>query len=111
MKINNKVYDVLKYLAQVGLPALATFVFTLGPIWDIPEVDPIAKTIVAINVLLGALLVLNQIKYNSSDERFDGTINPAVADAVTFPDVLSVDKPNEAQEQKAVLLKVETRRE
>lgn len=106
MKINNNVYDVLKYLAQVGLPALATFVFTVGPIWNLGHTDEIAKTIVAVNVLLGALLVLNQVKYNNSDVRFDGTIDPYYADQVTSPAALNVKNPDRAQEKKEVLLKV-----
>lgn len=110
MTINNKVYDLLKYLAQIGLPALATFVFTLGPIWDMPRTEDVSQTIVAINVLLGALLVLNQIKYNNSDEKYDGTIDPYPANNATDDSVLSLRHSRgyiPAFPKKEVLLKVQ----
>lgn len=107
MKINNKVYDFLKYLAVVGLPALATFVFTVGPIWDFSHVDQIAKTIVAINTLLGALILLNQVKYNNSDERFDGVIDPVAANTQTSTQALHLKVDEyDAMNEKALVLRV-----
>lgn len=91
MKINNKVYDTLKYLAQVGLPALAVFVFTVGPIWELPKTDAISQTIVALNVLLGALLLLNQVKYNNSDDRFDGILDVRVTPPGMENQILGLD--------------------
>lgn len=107
MKFPDHIYDILKYLAQVGLPALATLVFSLGPIWDLPNADEITKTIVAVNVFLGALLVLNQVRWNNSDEKYDGTIDPAHANAQTSSEALSLkSEPNDLLGQKEVLLKV-----
>lgn len=106
-KIPKGVYDVLKYLSLVGLPALATFISQIGPEWDIPKVGSIVATIVAFNTLLGALVIINQVQYNNSDERFDGTIDPAYADAQTSDNALNFGGSAEkVSEQKEVLLKV-----
>ena len=59
-----KVYDVLKYIAQIVLPAIATFVFTISQIWGIPYGEQIEGTIIAVDTLLGALLLLDTVRYN-----------------------------------------------
>lgn len=107
MKINNKVYDVLKYLAVVGLPALATFVFTLGPIWEMSHVDQVAKTIVAVNTLLGALILVNQVRYNNSEAKYDGFIDPVTANSQTSTTALALKGDEyDVMNQKDVLLRV-----
>lgn len=77
MKLPNGVYDVLKYVAQVGLPALATMVMSLGAVWGWDLTDQVVKSIVAVNVGLGALLVLNQVGYNRSDAKYDAVLDPS----------------------------------
>jgi len=64
MKMDNKVYDVLKYIAQIVLPAIATFYFALSQIWGLPYGEEIVGTISAIDVLLGALLGISTMQYN-----------------------------------------------
>ena len=59
------VYDVLKWVAIIVMPALATFIVGLGGIWSIPFAGQLAATITAVGVLLGALLGLSSVKYNS----------------------------------------------
>lgn len=66
MKLNNKVYDTLKYIAQIVLPALATLYFALSKIWGLPYGEEIVGTISAIDVFLGALLGLSSMNYNKS---------------------------------------------
>ena len=66
MKINSKVYDVLKWVAMLFLPALALLVQTVFAIWGIPYGEQISATIVAINAFLGAVLVLSNIGYQKS---------------------------------------------
>lgn len=65
----NKVYDVLKYVAQIGLPALATFMATVLPVWDVsePMVQKIVVTTVATNTMLGALLLLSSVQYHKDE--------------------------------------------
>lgn len=63
--LSNKVYDVLKYVAIIALPALAVFVKTVFPIWDIPLSEQISTTIMGADALLGALLCISTAQYNS----------------------------------------------
>lgn len=64
--MNNKVYDILKFIAQIVLPALATFYLTLAGIWSLPYGEQISGTIMAIDTLLGAILMISSTKYNSN---------------------------------------------
>ncbi|MDD5853265.1 MAG: phage holin [Lachnospiraceae bacterium] len=64
MKLNNKVYDILKFIAQIVLPALGTLYFALASIWGLPYGEQIVGTITAIDAFLGAILGLSSIGYN-----------------------------------------------
>lgn len=72
--MNDKVYDVLKFIAQIVLPALATFYLTLAGIWSLPFGEEISGTIMAIDTLLGAILMISSTKYNSNNVSAE-TIN------------------------------------
>jgi hypothetical protein len=63
MKIDNKLYDVLKYIAQIGLPAIGALYFALSQIWHLPYGEEIVGTITAIDACLGALLGLSSYTY------------------------------------------------
>lgn len=64
--MNNKVYDVLKFIALVVLPALGTLYFALSTIWGLPYGEQIVGTITAIDTFLGALLGISSAKYNKA---------------------------------------------
>ena len=70
MKLKNSLYDVLKWIAILFLPALAILVKTVFAIWNIPLGDQISATIIAIQVFLGAILGVSSLNYNK--ERKDG---------------------------------------
>lgn len=55
--MSNKTYDVLKIIAQVILPLLATFVGTFSEIWGLPYGAEISATIMAVDALLGGILM------------------------------------------------------
>lgn len=61
--MSNKVYDILKWIALVVLPALATLYFALSGIWGFPYGEQIVGTITAIDTFLGALLGISSINY------------------------------------------------
>jgi hypothetical protein len=61
--MSNKVYDALKYVAQIILPALATLYFALAQIWGLPYAEQIVGTITAVDAFLGAILRITTIKY------------------------------------------------
>jgi len=62
--MNNKTYDILKWIAQIVLPATATLYFALSTIWGFPYGEQIVGTITAIDAFLGALLGISSISYN-----------------------------------------------
>ena len=64
MKMDNKLYDILKYVAQIVLPAVATLYFALSQIWGLPYGEQIVGTITAIDAFLGALLGIRTYQYN-----------------------------------------------
>ena len=66
MKLSNKTYDILKWMALVFLPAAGTLYGTLSDIWGIPFGDELVRTVVAIEFLLGALLGISSIQYNKN---------------------------------------------
>ena len=71
MILNNKVYDVLKFIAQVVLPAIATLYITVANIWGLPYGEQISGTIMAIDTFLGALLMISTNAYNKQLEKED----------------------------------------
>ena len=69
MKMSNKVYDVLKWMAMLFLPALATLVRVVFSIWQIPYGEQISTTIMAIDAFLGACLGISSIQYKGGEEE------------------------------------------
>ena len=63
MKMSNKVYDALKYVAQIVLPAVGTLYAALSGIWGLPYGEQIVGTITAADAFLGALLMISSAKY------------------------------------------------
>lgn len=71
MKMSNNLYDVLKYIAQIVLPALGTLYFALAKIWAFPYGAEIVGTITAVDAFLGALLKISTDQYNSEQQPPD----------------------------------------
>ena len=65
--MSNKVYDVLKYIAQIVLPALATLYFGLAGIWGLPYGEQIVGTITAIDTFLGVILGISSANYKKGE--------------------------------------------
>ena len=63
MKLTNKAYDILKYIAQIVLPAMATLYVTIAGIWGLPYAEAISGTIMAVDFFLGALLKISSDNY------------------------------------------------
>ncbi len=63
MRMSNRVYDVLKFVAQILLPALGTLYFALAQIWNFPYAEEIVGTITAVDAFLGALLGISTMQY------------------------------------------------
>lgn len=61
--MSNTVYDSLKWVALMVLPAIATLFSAISMIWGIPYGEQITSTIIAIDTALGAILGVSSIKY------------------------------------------------
>ncbi len=68
LKMSDKVYDILKYVAQYFLPALGTLYFALAGIWGLPYGEQIVGTITAVDTFLGVLLGISKANYDKSKE-------------------------------------------
>lgn len=66
MTMNDKTYDVLKWIAMIVLPAVATLYFTLASIWGLTYGEQIVGTITAVDTFLGALLGISNAKYKKN---------------------------------------------
>jgi hypothetical protein len=67
--MSNKVYDILKWIAQILLPALGTLYFALATIWGFPYAEQIVGTITAVDAFLGVLLGISTAQYNKLSDR------------------------------------------
>lgn len=63
MKLPDKWYDILKWIALICLPALATFYVALSGVWGWPYADAVAKTATATCTLIGALIGISTASY------------------------------------------------
>lgn len=67
MKMNDKTYDILKWIAMILLPSIGTLYFALSSIWGLPYGEQIVGTITAVDTFLGACLGLSSKQYNKED--------------------------------------------
>jgi hypothetical protein len=67
MTMSNKVYDVLKWIAMVALPAVGTLYVALAGIWGLPYGQEVVGTITAIDTCLGVMLGISSAQYKKAD--------------------------------------------
>jgi len=67
--MSNKLYDILKWIAQILLPAIATLYFALAGIWNLPYGEEIVGTITAIDTFIGVLLGISSKTYYNSQNQ------------------------------------------
>lgn len=67
--MSNKIYDLLKYIAQIVLPAVGTLYFALAGIWGLPYGEEIVGTLTAVDTFLGAILMISAANYNKNKEE------------------------------------------
>lgn len=73
--LNDKAYNTLKWFVQIVLPACATLYFALAGLWGFPHGEDVVGTIAAVTTFLGVILGVSTHAYNTSDRKYDGTIN------------------------------------
>jgi len=93
MLFSNKVYNALKQVAQVWLPAGGTLYFALAQIWGLPAAEEVSGTVLAVDTFLGIVLGLSTKSYNNSPEKYDGTfvLEPDPEHGVSNLRLLQVD--------------------
>lgn len=64
--MNDKVYDILKWIAQYLLPALGTLYFALAGTWGFPYGEEVVGTISAIDAFLGVILGISTVQYKKT---------------------------------------------
>ena len=67
--MSNRLYNILKWIAIIVMPALATLVSVVFPLWGLPHADEIAKTITAFATFLGAVLMVSSATYKDTDKE------------------------------------------
>ena len=71
MKLPDKTYNVLKWIAIVVLPALSTLVFTIGGIWGWGFTEQVIGSIAAVDMFLGVVLGISTSQYNKTKNSTD----------------------------------------
>lgn len=67
IKFNDNVYNVLKWVALIVLPALATLYTSVATIWGLPFVEEVPATVTAVDLFLGALLGVSSLSYGKEE--------------------------------------------
>lgn len=68
-KLSNKVYDCLKFLCTILLPAFGTLYFALSKIWGLPLAEEIVGTLSAVAVFIGAIIGISSAQYNKEKDN------------------------------------------
>lgn len=68
IQLNNSMYDVMKWIVTLVLPALGTLYFTLSQIWGLPYGEEVVGTLTAISLFLGTILKISSSNYSSENE-------------------------------------------
>ena len=106
---SNRLYDRLKYVALVILPAFSALYFGLGEIWGLPKVTEVIGTVAVLDTVLGMILRSSNVRYKTNDARFDGQLDVVEDEGDTIVSLDIPGDPVEVLESKdEVLLKVNT---
>ena len=65
--MSNKTYDILKWIAQIFLPALGTLYFGMASIWNFPYAEQVVGTITAVDAFMGVILGISTAQYNEEN--------------------------------------------
>ena len=72
MKLSSSVYDTLKWVVLIALPAVSTLVVGLGALYNWSFTSQLVGTLTLITTFLGSLVKLSNNKYNQDENNFDG---------------------------------------
>ena len=104
MKITNKMYDAIKWIVVIVIPAIITLYATLGNIWNFPRVEQITASLAAIDVFLGAIMQISSSKYNKT---YDGVLHvDTVTDEEADKYLFEVDDLDNITDKDKITLKI-----
>lgn len=69
--MSNRTFDILKFVAQILLPACGTLYFALAEIWGFPFAKEVVGTVTAVDAFLGAVLQISTAKYNAEQSLLE----------------------------------------
>lgn len=93
--LSDAAYSAVKHAAAVGLPAAATLYAALASVWHFPDTEQVIATIAAVNVFLGAFMVISQGSYNASGVQYDGELHVLRNDDGSPNLLLAADTPEQ----------------
>ena len=70
--MSDKLYNVLKYIALIALPAVGTLYAALAGIWGFPYGEQVVGTIRAVDTFMGVLLGISTASYNKKNATSTG---------------------------------------
>lgn len=66
--LSSNTYDILKWIAQIALPAFGALYFGLSQIWGLPYGEEVVGTVAVVDTFLGALLGISSVQYNKAEK-------------------------------------------
>lgn len=76
VSLSNRMYDVIRWLAQIALPAIGSLYFGLSQIWGLPAATEVVGSITLLIIFLGALMNVSKKAYDTNPDRYDGALVP-----------------------------------
>ena len=67
MKLNNKLYDILKYVSLIFLDAVGVLYKGLAEVWNLPYGNEIMTTCTLISIFIGTLIGISSYNYNKGE--------------------------------------------
>lgn len=106
--LSNTMYDRLKWIAQILLPAVGALYFALAGYWGLPKPDEVVGTIVAVDAFLGVLLGLSNKAYEESEATYETDVNVANTEdgPALMMEPLHFEDPERIHKLKEIRLKV-----
>lgn len=109
MLLKNKVYDSLKWITLIVIPASNALYLGLAQLWNWGNAAEVAGSIALVDTFLGAVLQLSSRTYNNSEQAVDGYLGATGVDPDTGHPNLALTvttDPKQLLEGKTARLKI-----
>lgn len=87
----DKAYEILKWICVIAIPALVILIKTVFPVQNIPYAEPIATTLTAIGLFIGALIGVSTISYRNKIDTDIKQIGEEVVEELDHDDIEKMD--------------------